>query len=871
MMTLMRSVTIGSSIALLAAAILGGQGQSRSAAVGDGDPIAIIVSDEAGTLLNSENCGRISIIDTDRGELLYQDQPHDPVFDLVVGKDLQQVIGSPGFSNSTVASRWLRTGAAWDQWQYQSLLPPPNSASFGHLLQFAMGSNDELYSQIMGSASDLRNLALFDLSELDRVASAIGLPSARKVGFAPSGASGAIFTTRNADVVHALGHLGRLSTIDGKSLEPIVPEVSYDPAIPDPGLASALARLGYTSTGQILFSDISLDERFIVTNRWNASSINVIDLQRRTSRTVSAGAGVTMTGGVAFNHGPINHGLLAIRTLNQVIVYRFFPEGSLQEVGRHPVPPLSHFTKSEYGVVPGDLAWSARGDHLIVATNDGSVDLMLIEVSDCGSKLRASAEFALCPGDKNQVQDIWTANKSLSTLPVNASACPMPDIRATATLLPPFVPSPTPIATALAGKAIDQRQEEKVVVFEGSRSVNERGCGALAYFEIGSGRLQYRSPALFEVGRVASDIVTSAFFLGPASEEMPNLRLIAQDYRTDERFGGRWRQSTISTSVGSLYPFGGLSLLWADTHLLIAYQAEGSAVASLGLFDRVWLDSPKLAAPIATVQVPTGVPASIVLEKFAREDAIMRYGGRAWIVTDLGQVWRLDIREMEEMVLEGPILSLGPRRPTPGDHGPAARRIHAELSWDERYLLVSGWGEGTVSSIDLETGLVRDFPFGRAITMTGQIATNRGWEHEGLIAVHAGDHVLLLAVGTDGLLVELARQAIPPPRNAAGDPEPGYLAWGTNGETLIVSLDQDEDEFAVFGIEQCGLRLRKLYTVGSCPDGGRGNAGGPIFTNNRFFLPPEDHESRCPVGLPPPTPIQPEPTAWPLLLPWLER
>jgi hypothetical protein len=251
---------------------------------------------------------------------------------------------------------------------------------------------------------------------------------------------------------------------------------------------------------------------------------------------------------------------------------------------------------------------------------------------------------------------------------------------------------------------------------------------------------------------------------GPADAAVRTYRVFADNSIVLYEPGSAWRHIEISPTVGIPLPYGAMTTVWAGTQMLLTYRDPASELAVLGLSDRFDPGGPVPAAPLAKVTFERGIPAAVVLEDFSRDNAVQRYGGTAWVVTDVGELWRVVIRDMEEMTLTGPVASLGAPVMVGGDGLPPAGRVHAELTLDKRFLLVSGWGVGTLSMVDLWDGTMRQVPGGAGLTLTGQIATNRGWENEGLIALHAGNHVVVYTLDPlDGALVELARQAIPPP------------------------------------------------------------------------------------------------------------
>ncbi len=263
------------------------------------------------------DCGGLSVVDIDEGSVVYRSPRGYTVFDLSLSADLRQAIGSPGFGNGTYYSRWVREDETWTRWTVQAMgirRPFDGSSTFTGL---SIVDDDEM---VLGLGRLRRRVGRFSIPT---GTTDVELGPGLRIGNAHSLTPGRVFVTRDSSVAHLLGPYGVLSTVELGSLEEFVPPVRFDPTLPDERLEMALAVHGFTTTRQIAFGDISPDERYIVANRWAAPQLAVIDLQKRRAHTVDLGEGITMTGGIAFNHGYENPGLLAVNVLHSVIVYEF--------------------------------------------------------------------------------------------------------------------------------------------------------------------------------------------------------------------------------------------------------------------------------------------------------------------------------------------------------------------------------------------------------------------------------------------------------------------------------------------------------------------------------------------------------------------
>ena len=838
---------------LVPLAVLRPSTSTAADALGELEPLALVVDHD---IASGPGCGGLAVINVDEGIVEFRDATRAPtVFDLDVNINQGQVLGSPGRGNSARYVRWMRTDESWRNWRRQTIVETAEFPAVGTLSGLAFSSDGEnLFLGIRLAGSGM-SVGAFQVSDLDVEGDEIEPPTPIMMGAADGHVPAKVITTRDGSLVHVISSVGSINSLETSLLSPAAKPVRHAPFVPDPVLAGALASNEFTTTPRIVFADISPDERYLVTNRWAEPELSVVDLHARRSWTLPAGEGITMTGGVAFNHAWRNPGLLAVNVLDAVVVYRFDPDGPLEELARHPINPVHQTVGGPAYPVPGNVSWSSRGDHLIVTTNHGDKDFTIIEVAGCGTSLRQVAELAVCSSDLNRGRAIWTANKRMTPPADFGSRCPAPELRPTAT--PPPIPSPTatPVATPVSKNLRESRAEERVIVIEGSSTVDIARCGGITHFAIWEGRPRSGARGKAEPGSWAATSGGAVFVVGSGSGEAETYdvyepRLNASSLET------KWRTGAVTMSVGASMPYGATSFVWGDTQILLTYRDHESGEVALGLFDRFGIASGTVSPPLAMASFERGVPAALVLEGYSGHGALMCCGGTAWVVTDLGEVWQLTIADdMASMTLSGPIAELGEIPPVPGESGPASRRIHAVLSPNERFLLVSGWGNGDIRVVNLAEGTVESTEFDDRITMIGQLATNHGWENPGRVAVHAGTHLMVLAIDPrNGTLTEIGRHPIAPPRNEEGFVEPGHIAWSTNGLALVATIDNDTNEFMTLWVRECGRLIEPLYEVAICPEKGVPNRGRGIFTLNATYPTPAGYDPRCPAGVIPATP-----------------
>ena len=234
-------------------------------------------------------------------------------------------------------------------------------------------------------------------------------------------------------------------------MAPILPTVLIDGADRD-----------NTEPGYIFLKHASLstDGRLLATNRWTEHEANLVNLVARTSHRVPLPAELTNVGGLAFNRGWLNRGLLAIHGRDAVSVLRLDSGPRLTEIGRIRIRAPNLRAVSHSGPWP-TVAWSASGDRLIAAASDtvtGS-DFVVIDVQDGGRQLRIAYEIDACivPADYRPPADNLSVSRPSSILTGNGiitsprvaptptptlAECVCPAVRA---LVPPVV-----IANALA-------------------------------------------------------------------------------------------------------------------------------------------------------------------------------------------------------------------------------------------------------------------------------------------------------------------------------------------------------------------------------------------------------------------------------------
>jgi len=191
---------------------------------------------------------------------------------------------------------------------------------------------------------------------------------------------------------------------------------------------------------------LSPDERYLVTRRHRGNprdALNVVDLSARRAWTVDLPEGSCEgdpgCGDVAFNHGPVNDGLLAVREQGALGIYAFDPE-RVTRLGGVPLPRHINFAY-------GPIAWSGDGGSVIADAWDetGSGAFRVIQVRDDGRTLAAQGWLDGCMEATNDFPyALLTSNRKLARVP---TLTPSPTPTRTPTFDLSETLTPVPMAT----------------------------------------------------------------------------------------------------------------------------------------------------------------------------------------------------------------------------------------------------------------------------------------------------------------------------------------------------------------------------------------------------------------------------------------
>ena len=379
----------------------------------------------------SDGCGAISVLDTSNpNTVVFRGISKPSLWRLAASDDLAVVIASAGAGNKSYMYR-LRQDLATGGWRADTV---KNLANFfvtaggvaivddGRALVASVGTyvrHEPGIARIRMPANDNAIVTLDDIDASDPLGHDVTMQILRS----PDGEELISVTDKGKVFTHHLSDLSR-------SRVPLaVPTVSFDPARP-PASGSEYVRATLSPGG-----------RYLILAQGEAPSLVVVDRTAQRVSTIDVSNWLTMTGGVAFNAGWQNRGLLAVHGGGRVMVFNFVPDNDLEALASISIdgPPWP-VDRSRAG--SGPVAWSGDGSRLIAGVSSDADDFAIFNVSECGRHIELDRQIAVCPSHRNFPADIVTANGHIPTPEGFVSQCPTPSWS------DDYVPGPHQTATA---------------------------------------------------------------------------------------------------------------------------------------------------------------------------------------------------------------------------------------------------------------------------------------------------------------------------------------------------------------------------------------------------------------------------------------
>jgi hypothetical protein len=387
---------------------------------------------EAFAGLKEPGCGAISVLDSHDSETPIFRGPYQPsLHRLSANSDFSVLVAGGGRGNRSFYQR-LRRDPGGDEWRFDRVRTKYNNfAMYSALLVF--DSPSSVNATVVRGGSGMADVARFTLPkgeneyiEREDIPFGLDVPDVvPELMLGPDGDVAAAWT-RN-------GWIYEYRTSDmSQTREPVaVPTIVIeDVETRNPALFYMRA-------------DLSPGGRYLVMNQAESPALVILDRSTSVLTTVDVSEWITMTGGVAFNAGWENRGLLAVHGAGRIAVFRFDPGGAFELLSTTEVGAPMWNNIWPYG---GPLEWSGDGSRLIVGINDGPNDYAVFEVGACGRDLELASQIAVCASSfHNAPTSIVTANGTLPTPSGWTATCPTPVWPDDYTPPPPgsFIPTPT--------------------------------------------------------------------------------------------------------------------------------------------------------------------------------------------------------------------------------------------------------------------------------------------------------------------------------------------------------------------------------------------------------------------------------------------
>lgn len=376
----------------------------------------------------TDGCGAISIFDLRSGTPVYNG-PNDPsLHRIAADPTLDLIIAAPGVGNRRFVQRLRRHEHESDVWHYDRVQTRYN-----------------LFNSYSGVAvlSDPPRLVLnisLGGEGIGHIAS-VSSPTSDNYDFHKDEFVTRLETRRNVPVIinepnaHrivGLSSAGDVFTADSADLTPL-----HEPlAMP----TIVYSERDTSSPDRFVQATLSPGGRYLVANQYEEPFLMVLDRVTEQKARVDVSAWMTMTGGVAFNAGWQNTGLLAVHGGSRVVIFEFNPTGKLKYLSSaRVVAPMR-----DDAPLAGQVQWSGDGTHVIAATNNGSNEFAVLRVSECGSNVVQVLELEACQDPLNLPGDIVSANGFLNPPSNWEPSCTLPDWMSDPT---PEFPRASPIAT----------------------------------------------------------------------------------------------------------------------------------------------------------------------------------------------------------------------------------------------------------------------------------------------------------------------------------------------------------------------------------------------------------------------------------------
>lgn len=378
-----------------------------------------------------DGCAAISIFDVRDGTPLFRG-PSDPsVHRLAADPTFELLMGGPGVGNMRSVQRLRRASVDTVEWKYDSVQTRYNV--------FA------IYSGLAVLTNPVRLVMTIAVGgEGQTHLTSVTSPESENYNFHKDEFVTRLKTSHNLPLllndqaskgIVALSRDGNVYTADAHNLVALHEPIAV-PTITDSHAHEA-------NPDKFIRGDLSPGGRYLLMNQHESATLVILDRVSDEQTTVDVSSWMTMTGGVAFNAGWENAGLLAVHGGDRIVIFQFDPNGDFEPLSNVPVSETLWNNEFAFG---GPIRWSGDGTRLIAGINNGPNDFVIYNVGGCGRDLTLANELAACPSSFSNIPgDIVTSNGRLATPEGWRGSCPTPSWWNDPT---PVLPRVTPGATA---------------------------------------------------------------------------------------------------------------------------------------------------------------------------------------------------------------------------------------------------------------------------------------------------------------------------------------------------------------------------------------------------------------------------------------
>ncbi len=385
-------------------------------------------------------CGGLSAFDTTTGEVIYRGPHHLGHSQVATNSSLTQIVASWSQGGKGTAY-WLDASSSdVSEWFVRTLKSPFGTDKVATKAGVAIMPDDDrlIFGEKVGTNTGIGRYQLsedpgadeeffgprhgFWRTDPDSPSWIISAPRGRN-DFVETDEHDAFVVTEDAEVY----------ILDTEIMAPRSASIDIQPIVIDKEGGSR-----WVLRGLSIHAALAQNRRHLVTNRWEKPELNSVDLTDHKAYTIPLAADLGTIGGLAFNWGWNNPGLLAVHAGDKIAVYDYQPPDYAEELGRVSIPPpTDSYNEKEW---PGYIAWSTDGTRLVAGTKHEGNEFVVLSVESCGRSISTSLFVSTCESEQAIGYGIVTLNGRAPAPSDLNQPCPTPYWDAA---LDPFFALPT--------------------------------------------------------------------------------------------------------------------------------------------------------------------------------------------------------------------------------------------------------------------------------------------------------------------------------------------------------------------------------------------------------------------------------------------